>query len=127
VKKRWVGREPLALVGKTYTPPQIIYELQSLLDEFEATRRAHIAWRAQVALQREHERRMRPFVRAVELKVRGEHGNDAGYLADFDLEQEKKPGPKTAQVKAESAAKAQATRARRGTMGKRQRKKLQRG
>jgi hypothetical protein len=123
VKKRWLEREPLVFAGKTYTPQQIVYELQSLLDEFEATRRAHVAWRAQVALQREHERRMRTFVRAIELKVRSERGHDAAYLGEFGLEREKKPGPKTAEVKARSAEKAQATRARHAAAGKHTRRK----
>ena len=59
--------------------------------------------------------------------VRAQRGPSATALEDFGLEAAKKTGPKTVHAKVVAAVKGKATRAKRGTMGKRQRKKVKAG
>ena len=77
-----------------------------------------------VARERALEAEVRPLLVDFEGVVRNLLGQDAEKLAVFALEPRKKPGPKTAAVKATSAVKARATRKRRTTMGKRQKAKV---
>jgi len=123
VKKRWMARGPITLGGESYTPQELLAELKSLVDAIDGTAHAYAAWRAQLLRQRKLEKAKRLFVESVGIEVRLKHGRDPTVLADFGLEAPKKPGPKTAEVKAAAAEQGKATRAKRGTMGKRQRKK----
>ena len=123
VKKRWMASGPIPIEGVEYTPQQILDQLKALIAAIDATAQAYGAWRAQRLEQRQLEEKMHGFVDGLGATARLKYGNDPKALADFGLEAPKKPGPKTAVVKAEAAVKGQATRAKRGTMGKRQRKK----
>jgi hypothetical protein len=123
VKKRWSARPSIVVGGKTFTPQQIVDRLQALEDELAATRQAYAAWRAQVDKQRTHERADRDFVRYLGLAAVTEYADDPKALDDFGLEREKKPGPKTVRVKAAAAEKAKATRAERGTTGRKRRRR----
>jgi hypothetical protein len=123
VKKRWMARGVIVLGGKSYTPQQILDQLKALIDAIDGTGQAYAAWREKRAKQRQLEEAMRPFVEFLGLDARLLYGRNLTALADFGLEPVKKPGPKTPTVKDASAKKAKATRAERGTMGKRQRKK----
>ncbi len=64
------------------------------------------------------------FTQSLKARVRAYYGSAPTVLADFGWKAPKKPGPKSAAVKAKSAEKARATRKARGTMGKRQRQKI---
>jgi hypothetical protein len=127
VKKRWMARGAIVIYGKSYTPQEILDELQSFLDAAAATLHAHGVWREQVAKQRALEAAGRSFVGFLGVAVRTEYGESATALEDFGLEPAKKTGPKTVQAKVVAAVKGKATRVRRGTMGKRQRKKVKAG
>jgi len=127
VKKRWMARGAVVVDGKSYTPREILDELQALLDASAATLQAYAVWREQVAKQRVLEAAGRSLVQGLGDAVRTEYGPSATALEDFGLEPAKKTGPKTLQAKVLSAVKGKATRVRRGTMGKRQRKKVKAG
>jgi hypothetical protein len=113
----------VTIEGVDYTPQQILDELTKLIAAIDDSAHAYAAWRAQLDRQRTLEETMHGFIDGLGASVRLRHGKDLKVLGDFGLEVPKKPGPKTAAVKAASAKKATATRAERGTMGKRQRKK----
>ncbi len=66
------------------------------------------------------------LVRAFRDMLMREHGLKPQVLALYGLRLPKKTGPKTNIAKVISAARMRATRKERGTMGKRQRKKLKR-
>ncbi len=114
VRKRWAGRGTMLVGGLPYTQEEILEELDALAGEFDKTRKAHAAWRTQVARQRKHERARRDFVRLLSKSVEAEFGHDASALGDFGMRKPKKTGPKTVETKARSAEKARATRERRG-------------
>jgi hypothetical protein len=127
VKKRWMAGGPVELDGKSYTPQEILDRLKSLVDAVDASAHAYASWRATVATQHQLEEANLVFVQHVGIAVRLLHGKDLKALGDFGMEPVKKTGPKTAEVKAAAADKGRATRAKRGTMGKRQRKKAKGG
>jgi hypothetical protein len=118
---------PIVLGGVSYTPQGILDELASLVDAIDDGMHAYAAWRAQVAKQRQLERSLRGFVQSLGAAVRLQYGSDLTVLTDFGMGAVKKTGPKTNEVKAAAAAKGKATRAERGTMGKKQRKKIKGG
>lgn len=123
VKKRWMTDGPIVVDGETYAPQEVLDELQALLDAQAATAQAYGAWRAQVGRQRALERSRASFVSGLETRARLRYGpKDRVALSDFGLEPPKKPGPKTAEVKATAAKKGKATRAQRGTAGPRTKK-----
>jgi hypothetical protein len=124
VKKRWMASGSIPINGVVYTPQQILDRLKALIGAIDDTAQAYAAWRAQRLQQRQLEESMHEFVDGLGASARLKYGNDPKALADVGLETSKKPGPKTPEVKAEAAVKGQATRAKRGTMGKRQRKKI---
>jgi hypothetical protein len=95
-----------------------------VLDSIKETSARRAAWSQQVAIQRSLERSTRDFVRYLEIAVRAAFGDNARKLADFGLERAKKPGPRSAMVKALAAEQAKATRLARGTLGRRQRLKI---
>jgi hypothetical protein len=118
VKKRWMAGGPVVLDGVTYTPQGILDGLKSMIDAIDDGRRAYAAWRTKVLKQRQLEESLHEFIHSLGVAVRLQYGGDLKALADFGLEAVKKPGPKTVEVKAAAAAKGRATRAKRGTMGK---------
>ncbi len=128
VKKRWMAGGPVSVEGKEHSPQEILDELQALLDAQTATSLAYAAWRAQILRERALEKSRKGFVDGLEAAVRLLYGKkDTASLSDFGLEPAKKTGPKTADVKAAAAEKGGATRARRGTTGSRQKKKVKGG
>jgi hypothetical protein len=124
VKKRWMKGGPVSIDGVDYTPQEILDELASLTGAIDDAAQAYAAWRAKLAAQRKLEKAQRTFVNLLGIAVRLKYGKDPEVLADFGMEPPKKTGPKTPEVKAEAVVKGKATRAKRGTMGKNQRKKV---
>jgi hypothetical protein len=124
VKEHWSPSGKYVIGGGRYSKAEIIGRLQSVLDSMKETSARFAAWRAQVAIQRTLEKSLHNFVRYLEFAVRAKHGENRRMLAAFGLEPAKKPGPRTAMVKALAAEKAKATRQARGTLGRRQRLKI---
>jgi len=127
VKKRWMGGGPVSLDGVSYTPQEVLDGLKSLVGAVDDSAHAYAAWRAEVAKQHQLEKALHGFVQGLGVAVRLLYGEDEEALADFGMELVKKTGPKTVEAKAVAAAKGKATRVERGTLGRRQRKKVKGG
>lgn len=107
--------------GNTYTTAQIDAVLQKRIAANKASDLAHAAWLAACATATSTMEQTAPTVHAVEQRIRAECDNDAGALAAYGLKPTKK-GKKSAQVKAQAAAKSATTRKKNNTMGAAQRK-----
>jgi hypothetical protein len=123
VRKHWMKGGSMVFAQKTYTPGQVVDELQSFIDEQDRTAQARAAWRDQVKRERALEKKLGPLVSGIEYRVGALYKKDGTERSDFGI-RKGKPGPKTLSVKAEMVVKAAATRKARGTKGKRQRSKI---
>jgi hypothetical protein len=123
VKKHWMTQGTMVFAGKKYTPAQVLRRLQSFIDEQDTTARKRAEWRAQVKRERALEKELGPLVSGVESRALALYGPEAREVSDFGI-QRGKPGPKTLPAKVAMVEKARATRAARGTKGKRQRLKI---
>ena len=127
IEKRFGRRNILALGGRQYTPGELAAVFQSQIDAVDQVDAAHAAVVNAVAREREIARTVRNLTRLLRFWIGAEFGSDAEAWADFGLTAPKKPGPKTVEAKLAGAERARATRKMRHTMGKRQRKKAERG
>jgi len=112
------------LGGKEYSRRELVAEFQShiaAIDEVDA-KRAALA--AAVEKERKLGRQTAALARYVKMMASSRFGLTPTICADFGWEVPKLPGPKTVKAKLEGAARARETRKARGTMGKRQRKKI---
>jgi hypothetical protein len=112
----------LRVDGTTYT----VGALTQLMQDFVDRRAAVEAARANLVAKLQAERALSPatldVVHALVAIVRGTFGKSADTLADFGLAPPRVRAPLTAEKKAAAAARRSATRALRGTMGKKQKK-----
>jgi hypothetical protein len=115
------------LGGKAFTPKQLVAAFQSHVDAIDEVDATRAALAAAVARERELARRMTALTRYMKMAVEARFGLLHKIYADFGWEVPKRPGPKTVEAKLEGATKARDTRKARGTMGKRQRKKIRAG
>jgi hypothetical protein len=119
-----VGAGPHRLGGVPYDPEQLAAVFQAQIDAVAAVDAARAALTDAVARERAAARRATELTRDLKMVVRSRFGFSAARWAEFGWELPKKPGPKTVKAKLQGADKARATRKARGTMGKRQRKKV---
>ena len=110
--------------GETYTQAQLLAFLDRLEALFAEVARTHVVHKAAVAKREKAEREGAPLIAGIVEKVGVEIGDNAVKRADFGLPMPRKKGPQTAMAKLVMVEKAKATRKKRGTMGKRQRKKI---
>ncbi len=122
VEKHW--KEPRTIHGVTYTQAELLAFLDKLEALFAEVARTRVAHETAVVKREKAEREGAPLIAAIVEKADAEVGNDAVKRADFGLPQRRKKGPKTTMAKLLMVEKARATRKKRGTMGKRQRKKI---
>lgn len=108
----------------TYTQAELLAFLDELELLFAAVARTHVAHQTAVLKREKAEREGAPLIAAIIEKADAECGNNAVTRADFGLGPRRQKGPKTAEAKLLMVEKARATRRKRGTMGKRQRKKI---
>ena len=117
-KKRFPNaNEVLAFGGTTSTVAQVLAALQAIIDLRAAAEQAKAAATAKVAAEQSQLPPAVAVMRGFTSFVRSRFGSDPEALGDFDLSPRKAPTPKTAEEKAVSVAKAQATREARHTMG----------
>jgi hypothetical protein len=115
------------LRGKAWSQAQLVSAMQQLIDAFDDTTEAKAAYRTALARRGKVESAQAQLVADLIEFVHVTHGALADAMADFDLPMRKKKGPKSTQAKMQMAVRAKETRRLRGTMGKRQRKKVERG
>jgi hypothetical protein len=116
----------LTLAGTSFTPSALQAFLQADVDANDASTLAREKWLTTVQSARETDAKTNPVVRAIESQVKavyGEAQNAGDILAEFGFSPRKRV-VMTADTKAAAAAKVRATRAKRGTMGKRQKAKV---
>jgi hypothetical protein len=114
---------PLKLEGKDSTRQEVEDALQGMLDEMAETDRLYRTYLLQVRRERQREKALQPIVRAVQTWAKVTQQPGASTNLAFAIKAGK-PGPKTVAAKVAMVEKAKATRKLRGTMGRRQRKKL---
>ena len=112
----------LQVGGATFTVTTLTQLLQDFVDQREAVEASKAATRAKVETERTQAPSQLAVITAFERFVRGTFGTSADTLADFGLAPPKARAPMTAEAKAVAAAKREATRKARGTMGKNQKK-----
>jgi hypothetical protein len=114
---------PVTLAGRTMTAAELVALLQADIDASDASRQAHAAWQTRVQEERESHQAIAPILRALTASVLSRVGDtvDAGReLASFGLTPRKLP-ERTVEAKVAAAEKGKATRAARGTLGKKER------
>ena len=122
IKKRLGGQPTVTLLGKSYTPQDLVARIQEEVDAMLAVDAATAARAGAVVKRNVLKKGNKPLLLALESFARVTYGESAGGLWDYGLEP-RKPQKKTVVVKNEAAQKAKVTRETRGTMGPRQRKK----
>jgi hypothetical protein len=119
-QKHLSGVGQLILASGTFTPAQVVSELQS----YAALRSSVDTAKAAVKAALEDEKSKAPPLRALLVTfvafVLAAFGNSPDILADFGLQPRKARQPLTADKQAAAIAKRKSTRAARGTKGKRQ-------
>lgn len=115
------------LRGKDWSQAQLVSALQQLIDAFDDATKAKAAYQDALARRGRVESAQAQLVAGLIEFVHITRGALAGPMADFDLPMRKKKGPKSAKAKMQMVVRARETRRLRGTMGKRQRKKAERG
>jgi hypothetical protein len=109
---------PVLVAGGTFTSVQIVAQLNSLTALRAAVDSAKSALRARLADERSKAPTLVAFLQAYEGFVRSAFGTQPDVLADFGLAPRKIKTPPTVEQKAAAKAKRAATRAARGTIGK---------
>jgi hypothetical protein len=107
----------------SYSSDELVGQFQKFLGLSEATKQAHLAWRAAVQAEHSFEVQVRPLRQGVRGIVTVRFGKDGAQLMQFGFTQVKQ-GKKTAATKAEAVTKQKATRVARGIKGKKQRKAI---
>jgi hypothetical protein len=114
---------PVTIAGRTMTAAELLALIQADIDASGASVHAYATWLTRVQEERESHRAIAPVLRALTASVLSRVGDtvDVGReLASFGLAPRKLPA-RTAEAKAAAAEKGKATRAARGTMGKKER------
>ncbi len=117
----------ITVCGKDWSQAQLVSAMQQLLDAFDDATQAEAAYQDAIARRRKVESAQAQLVADLIEFVYVTRGALADAMADFDLPMRKKKGPKSAKAKLQMVVRAKETRRLRGTMGKRQRKKAERG
>jgi hypothetical protein len=116
---KYYASTPLVLAGTSYSPSELQALLQTDIDANDASTQARAKWLNTVTIAKNTDSKIDPVLRAIHAQVQSQYGeapNAETVLADFGFAPRKKTA-KTAQQKAEAAAKNQATRTARHTMG----------
>jgi hypothetical protein len=116
------GSDKLQVGGATFTVTAWTQLMQDFVDQRETVEASKAALKAKIEAERAQAPSQIAFVHAFETIVRGMFGTSADALAEFGLAPPKARAPLTAEKKAVAVAKREATRAKRHTMGKNQKK-----
>jgi hypothetical protein len=112
----------VTFAGSSFTPAQITSKLQQLVTLRSDVDAAKATTQAKVAAEKADMTSLRTFIGALVAYVKAIYGNDPEVLADFGLHPKTTRTPLTVEAKAAAAAKRNATRAARNTMGSKQKK-----
>jgi hypothetical protein len=107
----------------SYGRDELVGQFQKFLGLSEATKQAHLSWRAAVQAEHDFEVQVRPLRQGMRGIVTVRFGKDGTQLMQFGFTQGKQ-SKKTAATKAEAVTKTKATRVARGIKGKKQRKAI---
>jgi hypothetical protein len=110
----------LALASQTYTAPQLVTLLESLLTAASLVVTSKTSWKDAVTANAKLEAQYAPLVTELKLIIQAMYSNATTTLADFGLKPKKSRTPLTTEQRAARAAKAAATRKARGTTSKKQ-------
>lgn len=110
----------LTFGGATHTAAELVQLFQSLDDSTTVMDAAKAKWQDTLKAQRDVRANVRPAMQAYATHLVSLFGSAVEPLADFGLTPRKAPALRTAEQKANAAAKRKATREARHTMGKRQ-------
>ncbi len=119
-KKHFPAASSLAFGGGTFTPAQVETSLQTLSDLRTAVNDAKAATKAKLADEKTQAPSLRTQMSTFVTYVKATFGDSPDILADFGLTPKKVKAPLTIAQKATAAAKREATRAARHTMGSKQ-------
>jgi hypothetical protein len=122
LKKHFSNTSSLAFGSATFTPAQVETSLQAIIDLRTAVDVSKAATKAKVAAEVAQAPPLRSQMAAFVSFVKVTFAKSPDVLADFGLAPRKAPTPLTVDQKAAAAAKRNATRAARHTMGKVQKK-----
>jgi hypothetical protein len=125
IKKHLPPKGPYYMSGRELSRDELVAVFEAQVDAIDAIRTARAALSAAVARERAVARRLAPQLPLFRDALCHLLGFRSEVLADFGWRLPKKPGPKTATAKLAGVEKGRATRKARGTMGKRQRQKIE--
>jgi hypothetical protein len=114
----------LTIGSQSYTSPQIVTVLQSLVSSSTTVATAKSAWHDAVLANQKVEKQCAPLVSELRQMIELMFSNSESTLAEFGLTPRRARKPMTTEQRAARAAKAKATREARGTTGKAQKAKL---
>jgi hypothetical protein len=121
VDKHLAKTTPVAFMGGSFTPDQIMSNLQMLVNLRSDVNSARAATVAKLAVESAQAPALRTFMSAFASFVKVAYGTSPDVLADFGIAPKART-PLTVEAKAAAAAKRAATRAARHTMGSKQKK-----
>ena len=114
----------LAVGGVVYTVPDLIVALQGEVKPWKDAREAHAVIRAVMASRPEDLQRLVQFLSDLKDALRSVLGSRNEALTQFGIKPKRSRKPLSTEKQAIAKAKAKLTRAKRGTLGKRQREAL---
>jgi hypothetical protein len=123
-RKHFANVATLAFGSGAFTPAQIEGALQTFVDARQAVDAAKAVAKARVADENTKTAPLRGLMIAYAAFVKVTFANSPDVLADFGLQPNKATTPLTIEQKATAAARREATRAARHTMGKQQKKNV---
>jgi hypothetical protein len=127
LQKHFANVTSLKFASGDHTPDEITKALQALVDLHTVVEAAKSALKAKLDAVKSQAPALRKQMRAFESFVMATFSESADVLADFGLQPKKAPTPLTTEQKAVALAKREATRAARGTTGKKARKAVKGG
>jgi hypothetical protein len=123
IKKRLAGSASVVIGGVSYTPAALIAVFQTEVDATSEATMAEALYHQAVRKRRAAGKAAHPVRIALRRFALVQYGDSHAALGDFGFAPDKKT-TKSVKVLVAAADKAKATRAARGTMGKKQRKKV---
>lgn len=115
---------PVTLDATATTQQDLVQTLQGVVDVLGASDTAKASWKESLKNVKDTKAKKLPLVSSYRSWIVATFGSNPSALADFGMTPRKVPAPLTAEQKAAAAAKRNATRAARHTMGKNQKKNI---
>lgn len=123
VEKHFASMPTLALAGAPVTPKDVVASLQGVIDAIDRTGVSSKAFHDAVTAQRAALAKGKALLKALKMLVQNQLGSSQAVLGDFGFQIPTRKTP-TEETKAAAVVKRAATRAARGTKGKRQKAQI---